>query len=68
VEECDRNITRVLRNIKMLYDMEAPDKKVVDQDAELKVWKSIKHHIEHGIILTMNSEGVLHQLAKTTPH
>lgn len=68
VEECDKNIARVLRNLKMLNDMEAPEEKIIDQDAELKVWKSLKYHIENGTIITMDSQGMLHQLETTKPN
>lgn len=62
VEECDKNIARILRNVKMLYDMDAPEEKIINQDAELKVWKSLKYHIEHGAMLTINDKGVIQRL------
>ena len=62
VEECDKNIARVLRNVKMLYDMDAPEEKIIDQDAELKVWKSLKYHIEHGEKLIIDDKGKFQRL------
>jgi hypothetical protein len=59
VEECDKNIARIMRNIKILFDIDAPETQVIEQDAELKVWKSLKYHIEHGEKLFMDDQGRL---------
>jgi len=62
VEECDKNIARVLRNLKILFDMDAPEEKIIDQDAELKVWKSLKYHIEHREKLIIDDKGKFQRL------
>ena len=62
VEECDKNINRALRNIKMLYDMENSDDQLIDQKATVKVWKSLKYHIEHGEKLIIDDKGKFQRL------
>jgi hypothetical protein len=62
VEECDKNIARILRNVKILYDIDAPEAQIIDQDAELKVWKSLKYHIEHGEKLIIDDKGKFQRL------
>lgn len=62
VEECDKNIARILRNVKILYDIDAPETQIIEQDAELKVWKSLKYHIEHGEKLIRDENGRFQRL------
>ena len=62
VEECDKNINRALRNIKMLYDMENSDDQLIEQKATVKVWESLKYHIEHGEKLIIDDKGKFQRL------
>jgi hypothetical protein len=62
VEECDKKIAMILRNVKMLCDMDAPEEQIIDQDALLKVWKSLKYHIEHGEKLIIDDKGKFQRL------
>ena len=61
VEECDKNITLAVRNLKILRSMENSKDQVIEQKATITVWESVKHHIENGVVLTMDSQGVFHK-------
>ena len=62
VEECDKKINMALRNIKMLYDMENPKEQIAHQRATIKVWESVKYHIEHGVKLIIDDKGKFQRL------
>jgi hypothetical protein len=60
VEECDTNTNRAVRNVKILRGLADCHEQLIHEKAVAEVWRSIKHHIEKGVVLTMDSQGAIH--------